>query len=104
MSKHTPGPWRVESADSNGANVVAIAQVAWCGTNGRYGRDGSQTISAEEARANARLIAAAPKLLNALKEMLEYTASLNSNQGFDEYDHPAVKQAYAVIREAKGEA
>lgn len=90
MSKHTPGPWHVESADSDGANVVAIAQVAWCGTNGSYGRDASQTISAKEAKANARLIAAAPDLLEALEELL-YARTDKAEQ-----------MAHVAITKAKG--
>lgn len=46
---------------------------------------------------------AAPDLLEALYAMLAYTADLNANQGFDEYDHAAVKKACAAIAKAKGE-
>ena len=56
---HTPGPWTVESdgtSVSMGGQVVIVAPAP----------DGA---SQEEMRANARLIAAAPALLAALREL-----------------------------------
>ena len=64
-TKHTPGPWRVaprsdypEHADIN-VDAGTRGYVALCGKAGD-----------EEAEANARLIAAAPELLDALRETL----------------------------------
>jgi hypothetical protein len=71
-TKHTPGPWMVEP--------VFIAQQT-CGALhfGEYrfpfkrNGDGSCfTYSREEAEANARLIAAAPEMLAALKSINEW--------------------------------
>jgi hypothetical protein len=66
-TNHTPGPWQVNSNDplhvcdadgeSRGCSPIAFVQV---------GNDGRWT-----ARANARLIAAAPDLLAALQHALE---------------------------------
>lgn len=59
MSAHTPGPWR------NGVNQIRDEEnrlIAWLG----FGRRGvSQRLSADEQAANARLISAAPDLLEA---------------------------------------
>jgi len=56
---HTPGPWRVNAHDiCAGSDAVA----------GVYGTTG---YAPEEAQANARLIAAAPDLLAALKDVEE---------------------------------
>lgn len=69
MSKHTPGPWSCSTSSDTDRHRFE-AQV-W-DANGRalaffdYGR----TIG-EEADANARLIAAAPDLLESLQEALE---------------------------------
>lgn len=52
QDKHTPGPWRVFDEDK----VVAVAP---------YGR-----LIAECGVANARLIAAAPDMLESLEEVL----------------------------------
>jgi len=65
--KHTPGPWTLEYDYSlvmpakDGNHIV---------TGGPIGPDES---SREEKRANARLIAAAPELLQALQDMLDMT-------------------------------
>ena len=67
MTKHTPGPWKVSRADRDGAEVRAIASVAWCGAAASFGLTETQTIDGDEAYANACLVAAAPDLLAALR-------------------------------------
>jgi hypothetical protein len=72
---HTPGPWQVNSNDplhvcdadgeSRGCSPIAFVQV---------GNDGRWT-----AKANARLIAAAPELLERLEELLEYSENLRGS-------------------------
>lgn len=64
MSKHTPGPWKVGAASSavyepsNDARAIALMPTAnW---------------AIETREANARLIAAAPELLAALREAVPY--------------------------------
>lgn len=61
MSKHTPGPWRVEEWDGVPLRIttdsVIVARVEW-----------DQPI-ADEDEANARLIAAAPDLLEAAQNL-----------------------------------
>ena len=71
MSKHTPGPWDVKPdligyveasiADDKGASISPIAVVF---EHSEYGRS-------LPAKANTRLIAAAPDLLAALEHALE---------------------------------
>lgn len=95
MNKHTPGPWRLvwrlvisdkswqtkyQIDDSFGACVVAC-----------------DDITDENAEANARLIAAAPELL----EALEYTLKclMQTDVGEAHYQ-PAI----AAIAKARGEA
>lgn len=69
MSKHTPGPWEVFH-HSIGTGVTStkafdVSDVAHCsGFNSRRTRD--------EELANARLIAAAPELLEVLKEIMSW--------------------------------
>jgi hypothetical protein len=57
MNEHTPGPWK-----TNGDPYVSTADgkrsIAFCDTR-----------QAHEDRANARLIAAAPELLSALRQI-----------------------------------
>jgi len=59
MSKHTPGPWKVHLVD--GALIVDDAGWEVAEASGDYDTD------ADRMEANARLIAAAPDLLAALK-------------------------------------
>lgn len=65
MSKHTPGPWKL-----SGANTVhsdeAKCIVAFVGTANEEVRE----FSGARQRADARLIAAAPELLEGLELMV----------------------------------
>lgn len=63
--------------------------------------------SGQPFKANARLIAAAPELLEALTEMLErYVSLVNSGDAgkWNPEDEPQVQQARAAIRKATGAA
>lgn len=111
-SKHTPGPWNrtptqggepgliIESIDSPDGHIVATALrslqtgVAAVGTDWR---------TKEEAEANARLIAAAPDLLLALKAVLGWGLADPSQMQADA-GHPGdiERQARAAIARAEG--
>ena len=95
MSKHTPRPWIVEDI---GKKAVRINAKDWTGfakvfvvVNGE--RD-------HEGESNARLIAASPRLLNALKsvvaEMKDCCDDLSVWEFWDEVN--------AAIEEATGES
>lgn len=93
MSKHTPGPWSVDDASNVRAGEAMIAQTY----RNNIG------MSVREELANARLIAAAPELLEVLedavkrcKECLEWVVD-------DDLCAECVVAA-AVIRKARGEA
>ena len=65
---HTPGPWTVDVIVNNrGALIVMEAQAHY-----RWNRGQSQEELDREFTANARLIAAAPTLLEALKNLARY--------------------------------
>jgi hypothetical protein len=68
MTSHTPGPWIVFD---NGADhqIFNADQNVWIADAKKY--DESNPDEVAEAIANARLIAAAPDLLAALKMLLE---------------------------------
>lgn len=92
--KHTPGPWHIGVRQPNSDKFI-------------YGQDGSEVANCDMLTnfhdvnlANARLIAAAPDML----EALEKAASILE----DEYQttdcrHPSKTGLYAVIAKAKGE-
>jgi hypothetical protein len=72
-ARHTAGPWVVTSENAGlGFNVYADKKTRIGHTVGFEPRPGSneRKLSTEEAEANARLIAAAPELLEALKDMV----------------------------------
>ena len=76
MTQHTPGPWLPEfgeaarvRAQQDGGQVAIMMNL-----KGQFGLAGRRTV--EEVEANARLIAAAPDLLEAL---IEVTATLAWN-------------------------
>lgn len=78
MSKHTPGPWRVFICDDGGQwsgwplsiNAVDDEDKSIVRPGGQYPYEWDATMSQHEAIANARLIAAAPELLEACKSAL----------------------------------
>jgi len=61
MTKHTPGPWSVDYLDHNGQRVVRAEHIEVC-TCWHH----SVGSIEKEMEANARLIAEAPAMLDAL--------------------------------------
>lgn len=99
---HTPGPWAVDSGEA--LNVRAphggiVAQLHHL--KGRHGMGGR--LPGGEAVANARLIAAAPELLEALKEVTHCLAWHAKYHGTG-MDGKAVAEARSVIAKATGSA
>jgi hypothetical protein len=106
---HTPGPWfdstlRTHSADpanngidigaENGANVALVLY-----------RSSEHTEA--EARANARLVAAAPDLLRQLQALLKYADGIHRVQAYvDEHDvdYVTFPDVRAAIAKATGAA
>lgn len=104
MTAHTPGPWlfindwpdmRIESAD--GKRVIADYDTSFI----EYPDD-------DENEAKARLIAAAPELLEALVHAREWVREYMSTYDIPEDDADtdvcvALRSANAAIAKAKGE-
>ncbi len=101
MNKHTPGPWRLDnnttywktnpysiSTRKPGVHSVAIANIP-----------ARHTISRDEALANARLIAAAPELREALWAMV---TSFHAVEYLDDYMKQASRKAREVLAKAEG--
>lgn len=96
MTPHTKGPWKVGQYLGSLRQFVIHMDI---GDNAR-GSDVAFTSAAfgnDETIANARLIAAAPDLLEALIEL--------ADTGAEEWgeDRPCVRWAYAAIAKAAGE-
>lgn len=99
-SKHTPGPWRVHPYEINVGPYNKGRDV------GPAGRSVAQVIGefenptpGGEAEANARLIAAAPDLLEALRDLLD-TSQPNQAHYNEEADDIARHRARAAIKRA----
>jgi hypothetical protein len=93
MSKRTPGPWTVSRETTRGQFVTE--------THIRGPRnDHIALVGPCEIDANARLIAAAPELLGALRELTNAVEQYAPNPG----NWPELARALAVIAKAEGGA
>jgi len=106
MNKHTPGPWKVDTQERSDGDAIAvfpsIGGVCICEVVARSGEGRSNPIIQETAEANARLIAAAPELLEALKgcaAMLAECAKQHRLDGSGE-GHGTLADKHAAIARA----
>lgn len=101
---HTPGPWetvgatRVWSAGRADGGAVAIVAEPSCKTSGDFYEVGIGSSRFDEAMANARLIASAPQLLEALQKISalveeQVDADLLAGIEIDEIARAAIAQA-----------
>ena len=104
MSAYTPGPWEAKRTDPqewaiNAPNGdPALKHGTWHGLAVAYGCDESPSVGREVAEANARLIAAAPELLEALTEIV----AAADGDGWKQLD-ATFAAARAAIAKATGE-
>lgn len=102
MTKHTPGPWTREEGQrfrhdqSAGIKAADGLFVATALDKNRIDLDA-------EVEANARLIAAAPELLDALKSALLELERINKNI-YVLVDHFVIEEIRGAIAKAKGES
>ncbi len=108
-TKHTPGPWRVEDGttlvwgncnpDDNSSRGMGypIAE-------SRINPSGNWSTGpyADEGEANARLIAAAPELLEALKAAVSQVHLTNSSEPMSPDVKRVFDQCCAAIAKAEG--
>jgi hypothetical protein len=95
MSKHTPGPWAYQEDSDAYTHIVR-------GHNNRFICQLAQTTSAE-IEANARLIAAAPELLEALSNFPSDADYSSSDEFWKATVHWWLTEAAPVIAKATGE-
>ena len=116
MSKHTPGPWALESVDTRCGSCHKIGPFPSAGVRSevhacvyadqmRLGIDDRNPVAAE-LLANARLIAAAPELLEALVQLEEAFCSVGPGMTREDREdsRAALIAARAAIAKARGEA
>lgn len=90
-TKHTPGPWEV--VDYN----IEVTKGTTYTVNNRGG------VGAHELRANARLIAAAPDMLEALKNII-HELWLDDMSNFEQGQIKALEDGIKAINKATGSA
>ena len=101
MSKHTPSPW--EKAD--GTDGVTRGIRGWHGPErvNVINWNGISRATSVTGQANARLIAAAPDLLEALQNIAEYWNQDQNEAAMADACWHAIHTARAAIAKATGE-
>jgi len=98
-AKHTPGPWIAHYCPEDGGEYSIHA------SNGIHVALSIGGTKSEAA--NARLIAAAPELLEALQEaenaLADYIPTIERTGASLNYGHSVLKKARAAIAKATGE-
>ncbi len=93
MSKHTPAPWTAIGP------IVKYLNGEICDCRSIWKPGGNPNIEVPESETNARLIAAAPELLEALKELSHY----ESRDDDDPMLNKARQFAKQTIKKAEGD-
>jgi hypothetical protein len=91
--KHTPGPWSIDPYQDEDWRVN-ISSNGWNVASAYHMTDDPVNVD-DECMANARLIAAAPELLDVLKAWTEY--AINKDVPFE-----LISQTRAAIATAEG--
>lgn len=101
MSKHTPKPWQ-EVYDTNG---ITRGIRGWHGPESVnvINWNGISRATSTTGQANARLIVAAPELLESLREMFAMWRSVCRAQGWEPEHLAEAVRAQAAIAKATGE-
>lgn len=103
--KHTPGPWKVDDDTAHGRMTLIFDQLGdLIADTARGMRNVDLDSAASECEANARLIAAAPALLEALKELWPFIEADcdGANADLDDPYQAAMAKARAAIAQAEG--
>jgi hypothetical protein len=97
MSKHTPGPWEIDPSESRGSGGERVFKVC----AGRVGGGGliadvsAWWVDTWSAQVNARLIAEAPAMVEALRACASRLGEMDCG--------PEWEEAHAVLRRIEGE-
>ena len=97
MSNHTPGPWAVMDTATGALGINASPRVP-IGTVGGM----AWHLGEETARANARLIAAAPDLLDMCERLLGFARHYGDSWAVSAADG-MLTNAATLIAQARGE-
>jgi hypothetical protein len=98
MSEHTPGPWFLINECCVGGPIEPGWEAAGCG----IAHCGMRARTQEEAAANARLIAAAPEMFEALKRWVDLAETAIRKIGIE--PHPDERTCLVIAKAALAKA
>ena len=98
-TKHTQGPWKVSKSDEQGREYLCIGAASQHVATVPHPR--SKKIT-ELEKANAALIAAAPDMYQALKELLEHIEWTRRQAGLVAGPNDCTIRANAALAKAEG--
>lgn len=99
---HTPGPWDAMSFHPAGISIKAEGQVIARTFQRLSSSQSNVTVCVEESKANAKLIAAAPELLECCEQELMSYEQMNQERMFP-LDRQFMEKLRTAIAKAKGE-
>ncbi len=108
MSKFTPGPWFLKPNRKYQEILIScgaeprLGYTSWDGIAVVYGSEDTPDIGFEVAEANAALIAAAPDMYEALRNML--ASAIPGMNWTDEIGQVILEQASAALMKAEGKS
>lgn len=104
QAKHTPGPWEIGSINKRDKNLWWAAVFTPKSTGKFHTPRAGEALGVdrEECEGNARLIAAAPDLLEALRALAECVEGYRQTGCLGAWDKP-LGEARAAIAKAEGE-
>ena len=108
-AQHTPGPWEVQNSDQWRAESRDTGFATFCHVGPPKGLAVALAVSDEdgeghEVEANARLIAAAPDLLDAIEALLGWVKAWDCDFVMDDEWPADDEKIKAAIAKARGEA
>ena len=98
-TKHTPGPWFADKLEDRNAYNIFMPGYSSAGASVHFCANATGCMGGEEVQANARLIAAAPELLEALRAIVNLWDHHASAHG-DGIIYPLHQAARAAIAKA----
>lgn len=99
---HTPGPWQLRTVDHS-LGTIETADEKFVIANTCQLRGNDYQSNHAERRANARLIAAAPDLLEALQVLASHWPHYAAHMDMKRIDFDAIAMARAAIAKATRE-
>jgi len=99
---HTPGPWNIQDNTTEPYGQLLVESAVHGAVSICYTMEKGETRAPAEYVQNARLMSAAPELLEALKVMVSHWPHYAANMHMTQVDRDAIGLARAAIAKATG--